>query len=70
MVFSLLFMALRAVFRLAPAYGEHYNQKRWHRGLQLLAPEGASPVEEVDRVPDIQRRDLLGGLIHEYKCAA
>ena len=45
-------------------------EARPHRGLQLLAPESAAPVEEVDSVPDIQRRDLLGGLIHEYKSAA
>jgi hypothetical protein len=45
-------------------------QKRPHRGLQLLAPEGAVPVAELDGVPDIQRRDLLGGLIQEYKSAA
>ena len=29
-----------------------------------------APVAEVDSVPHIQRRDLLGGLIHEYKSAA
>jgi putative transposase len=51
-------------------YLAHYNQRRPHRGLQLWAPERAAPVDEVDSVPDIQRRDLLGGLIHEYESAA
>jgi hypothetical protein len=49
---------------------EHYNQKRPHRALQLLAPESPSPPEESDGVPDVQRRDVLGGLIHEYVRAA
>ena len=56
--------------RVLRIYVEHYNQKRPHRGLRLLAPESAAPVEEVDSVPDVQRRDLLGGLIHEYESAA
>ena len=66
----LLIFGPRHLDRVLRTYMEHYNRKRPHRGLQLLAPESAAPVEEVDRVPDIQRRDLLGGLIYEYKCAA
>jgi len=27
-------------------------------------------LEEADGVPDIERRDVLGGLIHEYRRAA
>ena len=66
----LLILGPRHLDRVLRIYVEHYNRKRPHRGLQLLAPESAAPVEEVDRVPEIQRRDLLGGLIHEYKSAA
>jgi putative transposase len=66
----LLILGPRHLDRVLRTYVKYYNQKRLHRGLQLLAPESAAPVPEVDRVPDIQRRDLLGGLIHEYKCAA
>jgi hypothetical protein len=33
-------------------------------------PERFAPVEEADREPDIERRDLLGGLVHEYRRAA
>jgi hypothetical protein len=60
----------RHLDRVLRIYVEHYNQKRPHRGLQLLAPESAAPLEELDSVPGISRRDLLGGLIHEYESAA
>ena len=43
---------------------------RPHRGLELQVPERLAPVEEADGVPDIERRDLLGGLVHEYRRAA
>jgi transposase InsO family protein len=50
---------------------EHYNTHRPHRGLALTspnprtqAPPASFPLERV------RRRDLLGGLIHEYKLAA
>jgi len=55
----------RHLDRVLRIYVEHYNQKRPHRGLQLLAPESAAPVIELDSVPVVQRRDLLGGLIRE-----
>jgi transposase InsO family protein len=66
----LLIFGSRHLDRVLRIYVEHHNQQRPHRGLQLWAPERATPVEELDTVPDIQRRDLLGGLIHEYKVAA
>jgi putative transposase len=60
----------RHLDRVLLIYVEHYNQRRPHRGLQLRAPEGASPPEELDGVPHVRRRDLLGGLVHEYEKAA
>jgi putative transposase len=66
----LLILGPQHLDRVLRGYLAHYNQRRPHRGLQLWAPESAAPVEEVDSVPDIQRRDLLGGLIHEYESAA
>lgn len=60
----------RHLDRVLRTYVKHYNRKRPHRGLQLLAPETAAPVPEVGVVPHVQRRDLLGGLIHEYEVAA
>ena len=65
-----LILGPRHLDRVLRTYVEHYNQKRPHRGLELLAPQVALPVAEVGVVPDVQRRDLLGGLIHEYECAA
>jgi transposase InsO family protein len=50
-------------------YRRHYNEHRPHRALHLLPPSGRdrTPLDAPDRV---QRRDLLGGLIHEYRAAA
>jgi hypothetical protein len=46
----------------------HYNEHRPHRALRLLPPDrrDPTPLSTLDRV---QRRDLLGGLIHEYEAA-
>jgi len=52
----------------------HYNQHRPHRALELRSPE--SPADPVragtveDREAVVRRRDLLGGLLHEYRRAA
>ncbi|WP_207799391.1 integrase core domain-containing protein [Candidatus Cryosericum septentrionale] len=48
----LLVLGPRHLDRVLRIYVEHYNQKRPHRGLQLLARESAAPVEAVDSVPD------------------
>jgi hypothetical protein len=57
---------LEAVLR---EYVLHYNQQRPHRGLDLGVPAGrAAP-----RVPvslTVRRRDVLGGLVHEYEPVA
>jgi putative transposase len=49
-------------------YRQHYNMHRPHRALGLLPPNGRhpTPLNAPDR---LQRRDLLGGLIHEYEAA-
>ena len=46
-----------------------YNYSRPHRGLQLATPVPPRSLE-VDPSGPIRRRDLLGGLIHEYERAA
>jgi hypothetical protein len=38
--------------------------------LDLRVPECFHPVAPVDEVPQIERRDVLGGLIHEYHAVA
>jgi putative transposase len=51
-------------------YAEHYNRGRPHRGLDLATPLAeAMPPMPID-ARDVRRRDLLGGLIHEYHGAA
>jgi transposase InsO family protein len=47
-------------------YVEHYNRERPHRGLDLVAPEGAKDVSPLTIDDSVTRRDVLGGLIHEY----
>jgi putative transposase len=53
-------------------YIEHYNRHRPHRSLGLEAPDrpaGLAVVGE-DQPGEVRRRDLLGGLLHEYQPAA
>src|ERR1019366_4783030 len=66
----LLVLGPRHLDRVLRTYVEHYNRQRPHRGLELRAPERVAPIEEADGVPTIERRDLLGGLVHEYRRAA
>jgi transposase InsO family protein len=49
-------------------YRRHYNEHRPHRALDLIPPEGRDP-KPLDAPDRLQRRDLLGGLIHEYDAA-
>jgi putative transposase len=49
-------------------YVTHYNAERPHRALALLSPVANA---KRNRLADtIERHDLLGGLIHEYRAAA
>jgi putative transposase len=52
-------------------YVDHYNRERPHRSLNLNAPAPeVSVLGKSGTVPDVHRRDRLGGLIHEYYRAA
>jgi putative transposase len=52
-------------------YVDHYNRERPHRSLNLNAPMAdGSALGRRDTLSGIQRRDRLGGLIHEYYDAA
>jgi putative transposase len=67
----LLIVNRRQLERVLRFYIEHYNRHRPHRALGLTAPTPRHVVPPHDRSPStIQRRDLLGGLLHEYALAA
>ena len=59
----------RHLERVLRTYVGHYLEERPHRGLALTTPSG-----EATRLPPsgwtVERRDVLGGLIHEYRWAA
>ena len=61
-----LILGRRHLDRTLRTYAEHYNRERPHRALALAPPvaEAADPAPVSPR--DVRRRDLLGGLIHEY----
>jgi transposase InsO family protein len=48
----------------------HYNGHRPHRALRLTPPQPRSPAPSKWSGGQVQRRDRLGGLIHEYAIAA
>jgi putative transposase len=53
-------------------YRCHYNEHRPHRALHLLPPNGPSGARSptlLSAPVGLRRRDLLGGLIHEYDAA-
>ena len=51
------------------AYLAHYNGERPHRSLALAPPNGTR-VEARGSPVEISRRDVLGGVIHEYFAVA
>jgi transposase InsO family protein len=59
--------------RVLTEYLRHYNTARPHRSLDLQPPHPASRlalVEPDTAMSPVQRVDVLGGLIHEYRRAA
>ena len=50
-------------------YTTHYSRERPHRGLALLSPDPTN-AELKSSAAAIERRDRLGGLIHEDHRAA
>jgi putative transposase len=66
-----LMLGRRHLERVLRTYIGHYNEARPHRGLDLRTPAGrALPAVGDLRTGDVRRRDVLGGLIHEYGVAA
>jgi len=62
----------RQLYRVLSEYVRHYNAVRPHRslGLQPPRPTRLTLVEPGGRESSVQRVDVLGGLIHEYRRAA
>ncbi len=56
--------------RLLRDYVAHYNSHRPHRGLGLAPPEGSTKALPAASHDEVRRRDLMGGLMHEYHAAA
>jgi putative transposase len=67
----ILVLGRRHLERVLRTYIAHYNEARPHRGLDLRTPIGnTSPAVGGLNAPNVRRRDVLGGLIHEYRAAA
>jgi len=64
-----LILNRRHLERILLVYVDHYNRARPHRGLGLVMPTDRSQRAQLDIVPDVRRRDRLGGLLHEYEAA-
>ena len=65
-----LVLGRRHLDRTLRTYVEHYNRQRPHRALGLAPPRAEARDPIPVSPPDVRRRDLLGGLIHEYHGAA
>ncbi|MGD0167957.1 MAG: integrase core domain-containing protein [Gaiellaceae bacterium] len=71
----LLIVGRRQLEHVLRAYVRHYNGRRPHRALGLRTPDTTRirlsvPAESNSEDLRVRRRDLLGGLIHEYELAA
>jgi len=80
----LLIVNARHLERILPSYVRHYNGHRPHQGISQEIPE--APQSTLTMIPPpsihgghrqhrrdlqgVRRRDLLGGLIHEYELVA
>jgi len=72
----LLIVGRRHLHHVLTTYTWHYNEHRPHRSLRQQPPLSKLPPVDEQATGDvidlgrIRRRDLLGGLIHEYQLAA
>jgi putative transposase len=70
----LLIFGRRQLEHVLRIYIRHFNQQRPHQALDLRPPDrggGTDPPPAASLyTPQVRRRDLLGGLVHEYEAAA
>ena len=64
-----LVLGRRHLAQILRRYAEDYNAERPHRGLELAVPHGPTPLQ-TNFFTSIEKRDVLGGLIHEYYAVA
>jgi putative transposase len=64
----ILILGHRHLEHVLRVHGRHYNERRPHRALHLRPPNGRDPTP-LAPPGRLRRRDLLGGLIHEYEAA-
>jgi putative transposase len=67
---QLLILGRRHLEQVLRVYLDHYNAERPHRSLALAAPAREPPPIEASSPAEIHRRDVLGGVIHEYYAVA
>jgi putative transposase len=65
----LLILGRRHLECVLRTYTAHYNAERPHRALALVPPEAGNTATRPANAK-VERHDLLGGLIHEYRTAA
>jgi putative transposase len=65
----ILILGRRHLEHVLRVYRQHYNEHRPHRALHLLPPNRRDPTPPNAAAAGVRRRDLLGGLIHEYEAA-
>jgi len=69
----LLVLNRRHLERALRVFADHYNGHRPHRALSLTPPDPKQPTLRLaisSRSDHVERRDRLGGLLHEYHLAA
>ena len=70
----ILIFSRRQLAQVLHVYVRHFNEHRPHRALGLRPPDPITTLpagDDASRVAaSVRRRDLLGGLLHEYEAAA
>jgi hypothetical protein len=61
-----LILGRRQLDQTLRIYAEHHNRQRPHRAIRLATPLGLARLPVPVSPHDVRRRDLLGGLIHDY----
>jgi putative transposase len=62
----ILIVNRRHLMAVLAEYVTHFNHHRPHRALHQAAPLRSLPPPVAPSQPQVRRRDLLDGLIHEY----